>query len=107
MSYKELDTNKTCLITGAAGFIGSFLSKRLLEQGSKVIGIDNINDYYDISLKHERLESLKLYENFTFIKGDISDKDMIMKTFEGYKPNVVINLAAQAGVRYSLENPDV
>lgn len=107
MSYKELDTNKTYLITGAAGFIGSFLSKRLLEQGCKVIGIDNINNYYDINLKNARLENLKPFENFTFIKGDISDKDIIMKAFEEYKPNIVINLAAQAGVRYSIENPDV
>lgn len=107
MSYKELNINKTYLITGAAGFIGSFLSKRLLEQDCKVIGIDNINDYYDVNLKYARLENLKPFENFTFIKGDISDKDMIMKTFEEYKPNVVINLAAQAGVRYSIENPDV
>lgn len=107
MSYKELDINKTYLVTGAAGFIGSFLSKRLLEQGCKVIGIDNINGYYDVNLKHARLENLKPFENFTFIKGDISDKDMIMKVFEEYKPNVVINLAAQAGVRYSIENPDV
>lgn len=107
MSYKELDINKIYLITGAAGFIGFFLSKRLLEQGCKVIGIDNINDYYDVNLKYARLESLKPFKNFTFIKGDISDKDMIMKTFEEYKPNVVVNLAAQAGVRYSIENPDV
>lgn len=107
MSYKELDINKTYLITGTAGFIGSFLSKRLLEQGCKVIGIDNINDYYDVNLKYARLENLKPFKNFTFIKGDISDKDMIMKLFEEYKPNVVVNLAAQAGVRYSIENPDV
>ena len=107
LSYKELDTNKTYLVTGTAGFIGSFLSKRLIEQGCKVIGIDNINDYYDVNLKYARLENLKPYENFTFIKGDISDKDMIMKTFEEYKPTVVINLAAQAGVRYSIDNPDV
>lgn len=107
MSYKELVINKTYLVTGAAGFIGYFLSKRLLEQGCKVIGIDNLNDYYDVNLKYARLENLKPFENFTFIKGDISDKDMIMKLFEEYKPNVVINLAAQAGVRYSIENPDV
>ena len=105
MSYKELNTNKTYLVTGAAGFIGSFLSKRLLEQGCKVIGIDNINDYYDVNLKYARLENLKPLENFTFIKADISDKDIIMNTFEEYRPNVVINLAAQAGVRYSIENP--
>lgn len=107
MSYKTLDSSKTYLITGAAGFIGFYLSKKLLEQGCKVIGIDNINDYYDVKLKYARLEKLKPFEKFTFIKGDISDKAMIMKTFEEYKPNIVVNLAAQAGVRYSIENPDV
>ncbi len=107
MSYKPLDVSKTYLVTGAAGFIGFFLSKRLLEQGCRVIGIDNINDYYDVNLKYARLEKLKPFEKFTFIKGDISDKSMIMKTFEDFSPNVVVNLAAQAGVRYSIENPDV
>lgn len=107
MSYKTLDTSKTYLITGAAGFIGFYLSKKLLDKGCRVIGIDNINDYYDVNLKYARLEKLKPFENFTFIKGDISDKTMIMKAFEEYKPNIVINLAAQAGVRYSIENPDV
>jgi len=107
VSYKILDTSKTYLITGVAGFIGFYLSKKLLEEGCIVIGIDNINDYYDIKLKYTRLEILKPFEKFTFIKGDISDKVMIMKTFEEYKPNVVVNLAAQAGVRYSIENPDV
>ena len=107
MNYKTLDPSKTYLITGAAGFIGYFLSKKLLEQGCKVIGIDNINDYYDVNLKHARLEQLEPYEKFTFIKGDISDKDLVMNTFEEYKPNIVVNLAAQAGVRYSIENPDV
>lgn len=95
------------LITGAAGFIGSFLSKRILDEGSTVIGIDNLNEYYDVNLKHARLEGLKPYENFTFIKGDISDKDLLFGIFKEYKPNIVINLAAQAGVRYSIENPDV
>ncbi|PEW97854.1 NAD-dependent epimerase [Bacillus cereus] len=107
MIYKPLDKNKIYLITGAAGFVGYFLSKKLLEQGCKVIGVDNINDYYDVNLKYARLEQLKPYEKFTFIKGDISDKDMITKIFEEYKPNIVVNLAAQAGVRYSIENPDV
>ena len=107
MSYKSLDTSKTYLITGAAGFIGFYLSKKLLDKGCRVIGIDNINDYYDVKLKYARLEKLKLFEEFTFVKGDISDKAMIMKTFEEYKPNIVVNLAAQAGVRYSIENPDV
>lgn len=107
MNYKTLDTNKTYLVTGAAGFIGFYLSKKLLDKGCRVIGIDNINDYYDINLKYARLEKLKKYENFTFIKGDISDKPMVMKTFEEYKPHIVVNLAAQAGVRYSIKNPDV
>lgn len=107
MNYKPLDTSKVYLITGAAGFVGYFLSKNLLEQGCQVIGIDNVNDYYDVHLKYTRLEQLKPYEKFTFIKGDISDKVMINKTFEEYKPNIVVNLAAQAGVRYSIENPDV
>ena len=107
LKYKSLDNSKTYLITGAAGFIGYFLSKKLLEQGCKVIGIDNVNDYYDVNLKYARLEKLKPCENFTFIKGDISDKDIVIKLFEEYKPNIVVNLAAQAGVRYSIENPDV
>lgn len=107
MSYRKLDTNKTYLITGAAGFIGFYLTKRLLEQNCRVIGIDNINDYYDVNLKYARLKELKPFEKFVFIRGDISDKGMVMKAFEEYTPEVVINLAAQAGVRYSIENPDV
>jgi UDP-glucuronate 4-epimerase len=107
LNYKTLDPSKTYLITGAAGFIGYYLSKKLLEQGCQVIGVDNLNDYYDVNLKHTRLGNLEPYKKFTFIKGDISDKDLVMKTFEDYKPNVVVNLAAQAGVRYSIENPDV
>lgn len=107
MSYKQLDTNKTYLITGAAGFIGYFLSKKLLEQGCTVVGIDNINDYYDVRLKHTRLEQLEPYENFTFLKVDISDKEALINVFKEYTPNIVVNLAAQAGVRYSIENPDV
>lgn len=106
MSDKKLDRNKIYLVTGAAGFIGSFLAKRLLEEGCRVIGIDNMNDYYDVNLKVARLEELRPFEQFTFIKGNISDKDMVLKIFEEYKPNIVVNLAAQAGVRYSIENPD-
>nr|WP_157863148.1 SDR family NAD(P)-dependent oxidoreductase [Desulfofarcimen acetoxidans] len=106
VGHKSPDTGKIYLITGAAGFIGFFLSKRLLEQGCRVIGIDNINDYYDVKLKYARLEQLKLFEQFTFVEGDISDKDVITGTFQEYRPNIVVNLAAQAGVRYSLENPD-
>ncbi|MFJ6274970.1 GDP-mannose 4,6-dehydratase [Bacillus thuringiensis] len=107
MNYKPLNNSKKYLVTGAAGFVGYFLSKRLLEQGCQVIGIDNINDYYDVNLKYARLEQIKRHDKFTFIKGDISDKDMITRIFEEYKPNIVVNLAAQAGVRYSIENPDV
>ncbi|TKD70743.1 GDP-mannose 4,6-dehydratase [Pseudalkalibacillus hwajinpoensis] len=107
MSYKLLDTNKTYFITGVAGFIGFYLSKKLLEQGCKVIGIDNINDYYDLNLKYTRLEELKPFDRFSFVQGDISDKNVIINIFEEYKPNIVVNLAAQAGVRYSIENPDV
>lgn len=108
--YKEIDRTKTYLITGAAGFIGYFLSKRLLEQGCRVIGIDNMNSYYDVALKYARLEELKKTDSstgkFIFIKGDISDKDGVNAVFSEYKPNIVVNLAAQAGVRYSIENPD-
>lgn len=104
--YNTLNSEKTYLITGAAGFIGSFLSKALLEKGCRVIGIDNINNYYDVNLKYERLETIKSFDNFTFIKTDISDKDKILEIFNEYKPNIVVNLAAQAGVRYSIENPD-
>ncbi|MGI6426255.1 MAG: GDP-mannose 4,6-dehydratase [Natronincolaceae bacterium] len=106
MDYKELNTDKMYLITGAAGFIGFFLAKELLENGCRVIGIDNINDYYDINLKYNRLENLKPFRNFSFVKGDLADKDMILEIFKKYKPDVVVNLAAQAGVRYSIENPD-
>ncbi|MHA2961917.1 SDR family NAD(P)-dependent oxidoreductase [Priestia megaterium] len=107
MSYNQLDTNKTYLITGAAGFIGYFLSKKLLAEGCTVIGIDNINDYYDVKLKHTRLKQLEPYEKFIFLKVDISDKEALTNIFKEYMPNMVVNLAAQAGVRYSIENPDV
>ncbi len=96
------------LVTGAAGFIGSFLCKRLLETtNDEIIGLDNLNDYYDVSLKEARLEMLKPFDKFTFIKGDISDKPFIDKLFDEYKFDVVVNLAAQAGVRYSIDHPDV
>ena len=94
------------LVTGAAGFIGFHLSKRLLESGKTVVGYDNVNDYYDTSLKYARLEILEKYENFTFIKGDLADKQAVDGLFETYKPDVVVNLAAQAGVRYSITNPE-
>lgn len=95
------------ILTGAAGFIGSHLAKRLLDQNIEVIGIDNINDYYDVNLKRYRLDNLKRYENFTFILCDISDKEKVNEVFSEYQADVVINLAAQAGVRYSIENPQV
>ncbi|MFZ3132800.1 MAG: GDP-mannose 4,6-dehydratase [Desulfosporosinus sp.] len=104
--FKELDPSKLYLITGGAGFIGFFLTKKLLAQGCRVVGIDNINDYYDVNLKESRLKALEGQEYYSFIKGDISDKETVMKVFEEYKPNIVMNLAAQAGVRYSIENPD-
>lgn len=98
---------KLILVTGTAGFIGFHLSKKLLEQGYDIIGIDNLNSYYDVNLKLQRLEQLKPFDKFTFVKGDIADKTFLEKIFEEYKPQIVINLAAQAGVRYSIENPDI
>lgn len=99
---------KTILITGTAGFIGSNLALRLLDdiEGGRVVGIDNMNDYYDVSLKDFRLVKLTSYPTFSFIKGNIADKALIIALFEQYKPQVVVNLAAQAGVRYSITNPD-
>jgi len=100
----KLEFNRV-LVTGAAGFIGYHLSKRLLENGCSVTGIDNLNSYYDVSLKEARLEKLKSFETFSFCKKDISDKEAMEKVFKSNHFNVVVNLAAQAGVRYSLENP--
>ncbi|WP_155897882.1 NAD-dependent epimerase [Methanocorpusculum bavaricum] len=97
----------TILITGAAGFIGFHLSKRLLESGVQVVGYDNINSYYDPSLKYARLDILKEFQNFTFIKGDLANKEDVESVFTDYKPAIVVNLAAQAGVRYSIDNPQV
>lgn len=93
------------LVTGAAGFIGFHLSKCILELGGTVIGFDNINDYYDTKLKYARLEILEKYEKFTFIKGDLADKEAVDNLFLTHKPEIVVNLAAQAGVRYSIDNP--
>lgn len=99
---------KTVLVTGAAGFIGSFLSERLLLdfEDIRVIGFDSVNDYYDIRLKESRLEKLQKHENFTFIKANLADKDKVNEVFCKYSPQIVVNLAAQAGVRYSITNPD-
>ena len=94
------------LITGAAGFIGSYLAKRLLDEKAAVTGIDNLNDYYDVDLKMARLEMLSDYEGFEFCRADISDADRMKEIFEQTCPDVVVNLAAQAGVRYSITNPD-
>lgn len=100
--------NATVLVTGAAGFIGSNLVKRLFAETAniKVIGIDNMNDYYDVSIKEYRLNELNEYENFVFVKGSIADKALVDSVFDKYSPNIVVNLAAQAGVRYSITNPD-
>ena len=94
------------LVTGAAGFIGSNLARELLKRGDKIIGIDNLNDYYDVNLKIERLKELNEYKTFTFIKMDIADKTALDELFNKYNFDVVVNLAAQAGVRYSIINPD-
>lgn len=107
--------NRTVFVTGAAGFIGANLVKRLLKdvESVKIIGIDNMNDYYDVSIKEYRLKEIEALASekgnsqWSFIKGNIADKVLIDKIFEEYKPNVVVNLAAQAGVRYSITNPDV
>lgn len=100
--------HKTLLITGAAGFIGSNLVKRILNEikDIKIVGIDNLNEYYDVNLKKARLENLNKYSNFIFIKGNIADKELMKDIFTKCSPQIVINLAAQAGVRYSIVNPD-
>lgn len=107
MSEVDLE-NKTILVTGAAGFIGSNLVKRIYKETPNVavIGIDNMNAYYDVALKDFRLKELEQYSTFTFVKGNIANKELINELFEKYKPSIVVNLAAQAGVRYSITNPD-
>ena len=99
---------KTVFITGASGFIGSNLAKRILttKPDTKVIGLDNMNDYYDVRIKEARLAELQKFENYTFIKGNLADKALINSIFEQYHPDIVVNLGAQAGVRYSITNPD-
>lgn len=103
-----MEKNATILITGAAGFIGSSLAKRLLEtkEDVRVIGLDNLNDYYDVSLKEARLEALRKEERFTFIKGNLANRGCLEDIFSEFEPEVVVNLAAQAGVRHSITHPD-
>ncbi len=99
---------KTVFITGASGFIGSNLAKRILSENpdTRVIGLDNMNDYYDVRIKEARLAELQGFENYTFIKGNLADKSLIEGIFEAHHPDIVVNLGAQAGVRYSISNPD-
>ena len=102
------EPNGTVIVTGASGFIGAALAKRLLlETNDHIIGIDNMNNYYDVSLKEYRLKQLMQYPNFTFLRGDLADKPFVLNAFAKYRPAIVINLAAQAGVRYSIKDPDV
>ncbi len=101
-----LDTAKTYLITGGAGFIGYFLSKRLLEHGARVIGFDNLTDYYDVRLKEERLKNLMQHKEYTFYRGNLANEEAVTNVFGEYHPDIVVNLGAQAGVRYSIDNPE-
>ncbi len=104
--YQRLNSSYTYLVTGSAGFIGFHLTRQMLDNGCRVIGYDNLNDYYDQTLKATRLEILSQHSSlFTFIKGDLADKERLDSTFAEYKPQIVVNLAAQAGVRYSIDNP--
>lgn len=104
--YKPLDRTKKILVTGGAGFIGFHFSKKLLEAGCRVVGFDNLNEYYDVKLKYDRLAILQEFEQFQFIKGDLADKNALEQLFEAERPDIVVNLGAQAGVRYSIENPE-
>lgn len=104
-NFQPFDPSKKVLVTGAAGFIGFHLAKRLLSLGASVCGIDNLNDYYDVSLKEARLAILEKEPSFTFVRGDLSDESAVTKLFEDFRPDIVVNLATQAGVRYSIDNP--
>ena len=106
LKYRPVDPAKKYLVTGAAGFVGFHLAKSLLERGASVTGFDNINNYYDVRIKHARLDVLKNYERFTFIKGDIADKAAVDTLFAEGRFDIAVNLAAQAGVRYSITNPE-
>ncbi len=100
-----MEQSKSVLVTGAAGFIGYHLARRLLEQGQQVVGFDNLNDYYDVNLKLARLDLLRPYPGFSFVKGDLGSKPAVDALFEQHDFDIVVNLGAQAGVRYSIENP--
>ena len=102
---KPFDPEKKVLITGAAGFIGFHLAKRLLSLGAQVAGLDNLNPYYDVHLKLDRLRELDLYPSFSFTCGDLADAGAVNSLFDEFKPDIVVNLAAQAGVRYSIDHP--
>lgn len=102
---KAFNPSRTYLITGGAGFIGFHLSKSLLEKGARVVGFDNMNDYYDVKLKEDRLEILDSYENYSFLRGDLADNADVFRAFQEFHPQIVVNLGAQAGVRYSIDNP--
>lgn len=102
---RAFDPSKTYLITGGAGFIGFHLSKKLLELGARVVGFDNMNDYYDVKLKEDRLAILEPFDKYSFVRGDLSDNADVFRIFQEYKPQIVVNLGAQAGVRYSIDNP--
>ena len=109
MKTKVILNKKTILVTGSSGFIGSNLTKRLCKEypNSKIVGLDSMNDYYDVKLKEYRLRELEQYHNFVFIKGNLADKKLIDDLFDKYRFSIVVNLAAQAGVRYSIDNPAV
>lgn len=100
------EEKRTVFVTGAAGFIGFFLSERLLNEGNTVVGLDNMNDYYDVALKNERLKRLQRHPQFRFVQGDLADREAVERIFSEYHPGEVVNLAAQAGVRYSITHPD-
>lgn len=103
--FQPFDPAKTVFITGAAGFIGFHLARRLLSLGAAVVGLDNLNDYYDVSLKERRLAILEKEPKFTFVKGNLADEACVEKIFADFRPDIVVNLAAQAGVRYSIDHP--
>lgn len=105
MSYRPFDASRKVLITGAAGFIGFHLAKHLLEMGAAVCGFDNLNDYYDVRLKECRLEILRGFPKFSFVRGDLADAAAAEAAFASFAPDIVVNLAAQAGVRYSIDHP--